>query len=246
MPAFSTYIGMNGGSSIGGIFSPTKLSNLTLWLRADLGITLNGSNVSQWDDQSPNNIHFTQGTAINQPAYYATGGKNSTATLRFNGLSAQKLVASSSVLSGLTAYTMFVSAKHTADGFSVSSTNDGIGDQAYSSGRYGRFYSSGYGYAYFAQGLSAEKYMRTIYDGSLVGNTERFKVYENGVQKTLTIPGFTVPASLPASTNIYIGDLYAGGYYMYGDVQEVIVYSRVLTADEITQVENYLIQRYAY
>lgn len=44
-----------------------------MWLRADLGITLNGSNVSDWADQSGNSRDIAQATAANQPLYNATG-----------------------------------------------------------------------------------------------------------------------------------------------------------------------------
>lgn len=54
-------------------FSPLDLSP-ALWLRADLGVTLNAGNVSAWADQSGNGRHFTQGTAGAQPAWSATGG----------------------------------------------------------------------------------------------------------------------------------------------------------------------------
>lgn len=50
-------------------------ASLALWLDADDAstITLNGSNVSQWDDKSGNNRHASQATAANQPAYLTTG-----------------------------------------------------------------------------------------------------------------------------------------------------------------------------
>lgn len=48
-------------------------SALLAWFRADLGITLNGSNVSAWADQSGNGHHLIQNTATNQPAFEAAG-----------------------------------------------------------------------------------------------------------------------------------------------------------------------------
>lgn len=55
-----------------------------LWLRADLGITLNGSTVSAWGDQSGQGNGVSQGTPANQPTYVAaTGG--SPAALSFPG-----------------------------------------------------------------------------------------------------------------------------------------------------------------
>lgn len=50
-------------------------SSLELWLRADMGITLNSGNVSAWADQSGKgdaNRNVTQGTAALQPQYTAS------------------------------------------------------------------------------------------------------------------------------------------------------------------------------
>ncbi len=51
-------------------------TRLLRWVEADLGITLNAGNVSDWADQSTNGRHLTQGTAANQPLYVASGGLN--------------------------------------------------------------------------------------------------------------------------------------------------------------------------
>ena len=58
------------------MWNPSELgASLALWLDAEdtSTITLNGSNVSQWDDKSGNGRHVSQATAANQPAYLATG-----------------------------------------------------------------------------------------------------------------------------------------------------------------------------
>lgn len=47
-------------------WSPLNFSPTT-WLKSDTGLVLNGSKVSQWNDQSGNNNHFTQSTAERQP-----------------------------------------------------------------------------------------------------------------------------------------------------------------------------------
>lgn len=57
-------------------WNPSALgASLALWLDADdtSTITLNGTDVSQWNDKSGNNRHATQATAINQPTYSASG-----------------------------------------------------------------------------------------------------------------------------------------------------------------------------
>lgn len=51
-------------------FSPTDIDGAVLWLRADLGVTLDGSgNVSAWADQSGNGNDVTQTSASSRPSY---------------------------------------------------------------------------------------------------------------------------------------------------------------------------------
>lgn len=76
MPGIGIGIGTCFGG--GGPFVPTKLSGCVLWLRADLGVTLNGSNVSAWADQSGNGRDLAQATTTKQPPYSTSGGPNST------------------------------------------------------------------------------------------------------------------------------------------------------------------------
>ena len=70
-----------------GFWTPELLgADLALWLDADDSstITLNGSNVAQWDDKSGNDRHATQPTAASQPTYLATGF-NGKPTLTWDG-----------------------------------------------------------------------------------------------------------------------------------------------------------------
>lgn len=48
-------------------------ANQAAWYRFNLDITLNGSDVSQWDDQSGNDRHLIQATASKQPFKEADG-----------------------------------------------------------------------------------------------------------------------------------------------------------------------------
>lgn len=55
-----------------------------LAVQSDMGVTLNGSTVSAWADQSGNDNHFSQGTAAAQPTYAATA-LNGKPTITFDG-----------------------------------------------------------------------------------------------------------------------------------------------------------------
>ena len=52
-----------------GGWSPTDETSLEAWYQYGVGITLNGSNVSEWADSSSENHDMTQSTAGEQPAY---------------------------------------------------------------------------------------------------------------------------------------------------------------------------------
>jgi hypothetical protein len=57
------------------MWTPAELTGLAMWLdAADAStITLNGSDVSQWNDKSSSGFNASQATAANQPTYSATG-----------------------------------------------------------------------------------------------------------------------------------------------------------------------------
>jgi hypothetical protein len=65
-------------------FQATSITGCIVWVYGDTGITLNGSNVSAWNDQSGNAHHFTQGTAAKQPLF-VSNGLNGHGTVRFAG-----------------------------------------------------------------------------------------------------------------------------------------------------------------
>jgi len=52
-----------------GGWSPDDESSLEAWYQNAVGITLNGSDVSQWSDSSSNSYDMIQATATEQPAY---------------------------------------------------------------------------------------------------------------------------------------------------------------------------------
>jgi hypothetical protein len=87
---------------------PTDLgSGLKLYLPPDAGAITVATGVSQWDDDSGNNYHFTQGTGGAQPYYNNVGGPNSTIAVVFDGTDdyLERAASFSNILS-LSAYTM--------------------------------------------------------------------------------------------------------------------------------------------
>jgi hypothetical protein len=72
-------------------WSPLDISGIEMWLRSDLDVTLNGSDVSAWDDQTGNGHDATQGTGDNQLAYASSGGVNDLPYLAGAGAEAMEL-----------------------------------------------------------------------------------------------------------------------------------------------------------
>ena len=56
---------------VGGGWSPTDESSLEAWYQNQVGIVLNGSTVSDWEDSSSNGRDMVQADATEQPAYSA-------------------------------------------------------------------------------------------------------------------------------------------------------------------------------
>lgn len=70
------FLSMGLNKTMGSIplkFLPSQISGLQLWTRFNSGITVTGSGVSQWDDQSGNDNHLTQSTDANRPSKEADG-----------------------------------------------------------------------------------------------------------------------------------------------------------------------------
>ncbi len=63
------YLAARYGLTWTDIFDPADISDLFAWYDAGKGITLNGSDVSQWDDQSGNGNDAVQATATRQPLF---------------------------------------------------------------------------------------------------------------------------------------------------------------------------------
>jgi serine/threonine-protein kinase len=89
--------------ALGGIDLPT--STLALWFRADLGVSLKGTAVSSWEDQSGNRRSAVQPVEHNQPLWIDRAAGDRPA-LRFNG--ASNFMTFSLPVNGLRGMTIFL------------------------------------------------------------------------------------------------------------------------------------------
>lgn len=220
-------------------FTPASLSGLALWLRADLGITVTGSGVSLWADQSGNGRNFAQGTDAQRPPYLASGGINGKASLHGTAVSGQGLVCvatMATILGPATAAERFAVGKLAADGdIDPIGINWGTGD----SGSYFEFIDSK-PYDGFATTIrsTGNAIPAGVMTQPFVTDTQStnglFSILINGTTNFTTGTNtFNAGATTPGLMN-------AGAGSMNGLLGEVIVYSRILSAGERSQIRAYL------
>lgn len=250
-------------------WTPSELgSALALWLdAADAGtITLNGSNVSQWNDKSGNNRHATQATAVNRPTYQADGF-NGRPTLNFDGgsdfmgMSNALQIGNSSAVS----YSVFVAFRQTSVSVNASflfrgsagigSTNTDYGffsEQSGAQGDTAPLYRFGTGAA-----TDAVAWQRipspiastnpVIFGGVMnaaTGTTGTKETYFNG---TLATSGsYTIKG--PAATEAAIGALVNSGTptaFMAAAMSEMVMCRAALSTADRQKLEGYLAWKWA-
>ena len=231
----------------GAPFSPANVSGLSLWLKADAGVTTSGSNVTAWADQSGNGNNATTIEGI-QPTFVANT-LNSKPVLRFDG-SGQKMSLGSYI--GGTEYSIFIVCKNndnvngsmffwttdenfglyiasiTAASYNASARNKFILSEADAGG--------GEGDSIIAWSSTAVN--NNYFIGTAIQNGGG-KAYSNGSGGTDSLGTFG------AENNFNLIGGYGFGYELDGDVAEIISYNRAVTGTERQQVEAYLNTKYA-
>ena len=71
-----------------------------------------------------------------------------------------------------------------------------------------------------------------VYDGTLTGDSNRLKLYVNGVQKSLGFQG-AIPSAISLGGNLKIGDVGSLGRYWNGLITDIRIYNRALSQQEV-------------
>lgn len=78
-----------------------------------------------------------------------------------------------------------------------------------------------------------------VFDGTQTGNQGRLKGYIDGVERTLDYEGTTIPATTGAyNSNFQIGRNSTDGTLSSGLIDDVRIYNRAITADEVKRLYN--------
>jgi len=213
-------------------FLPTDLTGLSLWLKADTGITLSGSNVTAWADQSGNG---NNATATDAPTLTTIGGKT---FVNFAGgfFTGDELL--TQPYATIMVVANFTAARQVEVIFQQHNENDGDNLALY-------------------RGHAGADEEFAIYNGASFGSiattsnnqTYLFGVTVNEVTGSLYLNG--TADEVGESGAITPAGLYYIGKWVSGDVvttemrmAEIVVYDRVLTTPERQQVETYLNTKY--
>lgn len=233
---------------------PTHAQNLSvtdglqLWLKADAGVTTDGSNVVSWTDQSPN-AHVAGAPDIPNAPTLVAAALNGKPVLRFDGLDDELMIEDSESLSFAEDMTTFFVVKF--DDFSTfravwakTNTNLPAPTDWYAlpgSGvpRLYRGAGSAAGIGFFDGGvaLRTNTYLTIGFD--VAGSQATHYL---GSQPTST--GQLNVIAGDSDTPLYIGtrgDLFTR---MKGDIAEIVLYNRALSETERTNVVSYLGTKY--
>jgi YD repeat-containing protein len=224
-------------------------SGLGLWLKSDTGVSVSGTAVTGWADQSGNNRTASQGTSANQPAL-VTNALNGKPAIRFDGTN--DFLQATMPISGLQGLTLFVvSAVRDADAptgpqnatlFWPETAAWGVtylgAFQGRVNGRMGAGQTNN-NLLYTRPSNIGSGYTRTslLHDGP----TGTDVLYINGAA-VLTQTG-KLSTIRHVQNTLWLGQGLSSTYFN-GDIVEVLVYTRTLGAADRQQVETYLRQRY--
>ena len=234
-------------------FTPASISGLKLWLDASdsATITLNGSNVSQWNDKSTNAFNFDQGTAGNQPAR-TLSGQNSKTVLTF---SSNDFLKNTSINWGASASTLFIVGKEddtAGTGYqNIFTTGTGATSQ-WSYGIAANSPTDNNRLAIFDIGRNLTRFTNTMTNT----NADIMCFTSNGISGTDVTANLyfnsTADASNPVTrgtvttaVGAQLGAAASGLEGFFGTICEVIMYDTVLSSGDRILVQDYLKTKWA-
>jgi probable HAF family extracellular repeat protein len=227
--------------------SDVPISNLAVWLKADSGLAQIGSSapVSFWADQGPVGNHASQPTTTYQPTWVA-GGLNGLPVVHFNGTNSY--LNWPNILAGTTNAEAFVVLKVATN---RPSTAQGLW-------RIGGMYAAGTSGGAYPDTTGAIQDDFGVYNASAPYNVgvpaqplDQFHMYQVAAQSgswTAWIDGQTQFTATGTSYGEYWSYFYlgtTGTRFLAGDIAEVLVFNRTLTAAERLALNGYVLNKYA-
>jgi alpha-tubulin suppressor-like RCC1 family protein len=215
-------------------------TGLIMWLKADSGVSTDGSNnVTTWNDETGNNS-VAQSASATEPLY-VTNDVNGMPAVRFNG--SQWLFNPNNLSSGINTNLTIITVGSTSNpgsqqyaawfGGTVTGQGRGLG---YASNEQ-LFDTSGINYL---AGTAPAANAFAIQAATVYANNGAVTLYQNGANEGTGplsgVQGISSGITVGAAGNETSG--------WQGDIAEVLVYDHQLSADELQQVDLYLANKY--
>ena len=241
------------------VFNPRSINGLKIWLDATkiTGLT-DGTLITQWDDLSGNNFHATQSTDTKKPKY-RKNIKGGLSVVNFDGLDDFLFLSGSalSLLQNIDYAAIFIVSQTTTPGSSrylFSASIDSLIVNARLLVTRERTAANKLGLAgrrmdgdtlVVVEGdsfVAAEWFLQTtIFD---FANAKAYG-YKNKNLIVTADPYQTVGnTSDTASLAIAVGASPSGAASISGDIGEILVYTSLLTIEQKSQIDNYLIRKW--
>lgn len=230
--------------SFPGSLAPTAISGLVFYINSSQGITLNGSNVAAWGDQSGFANHVTQSNAAEQPFYSGSAGPNNLPAITFASNRNLRVPAGASLKpSQITMFCVFKTSATTAWQHALSLTSTSNWQDGYGLGKPNALIANTFG-------GWVDKYNITNVTITQSNNvwhilTSRY----NGLNLQVWLDGTskgTTPFSSSityATSELCIGgakDLTGYAYTLNGDIAFAGIYNRALTDSEVNNLTRWL------
>lgn len=226
---------------------PTTLANLEFWYSPRKNVTKDGSNhVSAMADQSGNANDMN---TFSNPtgATYTAGSLNGLPAIVFSNASGYGYGEAPRITNfdGLSAFTYAIVCNIGSVAYLNPGTNSFTGVHYSDTHFYGSV-NNGSQYGDAGTYASAKVFIM-VYDGTLSGNSNRLKIFVNGVQQTLSFAG-TIPATSTvvanAANRVRI-NFYNVAIATTTTFYETLGVSRALTGTEVTNLNSFLQTMYA-
>lgn len=217
----------------GSKFSPEKLTGLSAWYSADVGVltsvgpdvpATNGQTVRRWLDRSGNSRDLNQTTLANQPTF--TGGK-----VVFTRSLSTKFDEATLTLTA--PYTIVFCARRT----STATFQCVVGQRSSNNGFWGYSNST----TFFGESLSGF----TITAASVLNTTESIVAVVNSASSFVQIgSNITTGNMLNNSLATFSIGSRNGNTFLDGEIAEVALYSRAISNEEATKLSRYFFSRW--
>lgn len=235
-------------------FLPNQLPGCVLWLRADQGLTLNNTNVSQWNDLSGQGQNFSQGTTADQPLW-TPNGFNGLPGVTFNGsttfLSNGSLTYNSA--SPAAQLTVFVALQLTStvvqQYFLAQPAQTGFDFIAEANTNLallvGQTSLTTYTNDQIVAGntlMTVPSQINCVFNAATASNPRALPRVNRVAYNTVNAGNAGTPSATTFSNGqpVYLGQNGASTAYFTGTVAEVVVCNQQLTAAQISWVESYM------